>query len=476
MPFRSLGLDAAILQAVRETGYTEPTPIQSAAIPHVLRRRDVIGIAQTGTGKTAAFTLPILSLLAASPSKGIRALVIAPTRELVVQIEENVRTYARHLPVTVATIFGGVSEKPQIRALEEGADIVIATPGRLLDIIRGREKAFERIGFLVLDEADRMLDMGFVPAIRQIVKLLPRKRQTLFFSATLSREIEKLTGEFLTDAETVEIGRRSNPADTVTQSVYEVPQHLKPVLLLHLLKSPTMHMVLVFTRTKHGADRIARKLGQAGIATGTIHSNRSQNQRLRALNEFREGKIRVLVATDIAARGIDVDGISHVVNYDFPPHHEDYVHRIGRTGRAKAVGEAVSFVSKEDEDAVRALERFTRRGIPRVKAEGFDYAAPAPPRDPNGVRRPPRKPGEVRAPRPNFQRGNSRARSAQGAKSQAQGDGNFEAVKGESRQSRSRGRSDGKPRNISMRGEPGKTAGGPAKKGGLGRFLGFGRR
>ena len=449
MPFRSLGLDAAILKAVKETGYTEPTPIQSAAIPHVLGHRDLIGIAQTGTGKTAAFTLPILSMLAASPSKGIRALVIAPTRELVVQIEENVRAYAKHLPLTVATIFGGVSERPQIKALEQGADIVIATPGRLLDIIRGREKAFAHIGFLVLDEADRMLDMGFVPAIRQIVKLLPRNRQTLFFSATLSREIEKLTGEFLKNPETVEIGRRSNPADTVTQSVYEVAQHLKPSLLLHLLQDQRLAMVLVFTRTKHGADRIARRLEQAGISTGTIHSNRSQNQRLRALNEFREGKIRVLVATDIAARGIDVDGISHVVNYDFPPHHEDYVHRIGRTGRAKAVGEAISFVSKEDEDAVRALERFTRRGIPRVKAEGFDYTAPAPPRQ-DGGRRQPRRPGEVRGSRG------------------PQGGGN---------RSRRGGRSDGKPRDISMSGEPGKkSAGGPVKKGGIGRFLGFGRR
>ena len=295
-----------------------------------------------------------------------------------------------------------------------------------------------------------MLDMGFVPAIRQIVKLLPRQRQTLFFSATLSREIEKLTGEFLQNPETVEIGRRSNPADTVTQSVHEIPQHLKPGLLLHLLNDQRLSMVLIFTRTKHGADRIARRLEQAGISTATIHSNRSQNQRLRALNEFREGKIRVLVATDIAARGIDVDGITHVVNYDFPPHHEDYVHRIGRTGRAKAVGEAISFVSREDEDAVRALERFTRRGIPRVKADGFDYAAPAPPRQ-DGGRRQPRRPGEVRAPR-----------GPQG------GGGN---------RSRRGGRPDGKQREVSTSGELGKkSAGGPAKKGGIRRFLGFGRR
>jgi ATP-dependent RNA helicase RhlE len=398
MPFRSLGLDQAILRAVQETGYTEPTPIQKAAIPFIIGRRDLIGIAQTGTGKTAAFTLPILHLLSASPGRGVRALVIAPTRELVVQIEENVRAYARHLSLSVATIFGGVSEKPQIKALEEGADIVIATPGRLLDIIRGREKAFAAIEFLVLDEADRMLDMGFIPAIRQIVRLLPRRRQTLFFSATLSREIEKLTGEFLTEPETVEIGRRSNPAETVAQSVHEVPQHLKTSLLLHLLEDRSMSSVLVFTRTKHGADRVMRKLEQSGIAALAIHSNRSQNQRLRALNEFRDGKIRVLVATDIAARGIDVDGITHVVNYDFPPNHEDYVHRIGRTGRAKAVGEAVSFVSREEEDSLRDLERKTRRGVPRKKAEGFDYTAPAPPREGGGGgnRRPPRRPGEVR--------------------------------------------------------------------------------
>ncbi|MCX6960446.1 MAG: DEAD/DEAH box helicase [Verrucomicrobia bacterium] len=460
MPFRSLGLDAAILKAVQETGYTEPTPIQSAAIPHILQRRDLIGIAQTGTGKTAAFTLPILSVLAASPSQGIRALVVAPTRELVVQIEENVRAYAKHLSLTVATIFGGVSERPQIKALEHGADIVIATPGRLLDLIRGREKAFANID---------------VPAIRQIVKLLPRKRQTLFFSATLSREIEKLTGEFLQEPETVEIGRRSNPADTVSQSVYEISQHLKPSLLLHLLQNKALNVVLVFTRTKHGADRIARRLEQAGIPTGTIHSNRSQNQRLRALNEFKEGKVRVLVATDIAARGIDVDGISHVVNYDFPPHHEDYVHRIGRTGRAKAVGEAISFVSREDEDAVRALERFTRRGIPRHKAEGFDYTAPAPPREKGGDRRPPRRPGEVRAPRPAPRRDFSQERSSEGSSSQGGQKPQGSAGGGEQR-SRSRGRSDGKPRSVSMSGEAGKSAGGPAKKGGIGRFLGFGRR
>jgi len=459
MPFRSLGLKEAILKSVQETGYTEPTPIQSAAIPLILARRDLIGIAQTGTGKTAAFTLPILSLLSDSPSRGIRTLIIAPTRELAVQIDENIRVYAKHLPLTMATIYGGVSERPQIKALEQGVDIVIATPGRLLDIIRGREKAFSAIEFLVLDEADRMLDMGFVPAIRQIVRLLPRKRQTLFFSATLSREIEKLTGEFLHEPETVEIGRRSNPAETVAQSVYEVSTHLKPALLLHLLQQQHLSMVLVFTRTKHGADRIAKRLEGVGISTATIHSNRSQNQRLKALNDFRDGKIRVLVATDIAARGIDVDGISHVVNFDFPPNPEDYVHRIGRTGRAKAVGDAISFVTREDEDALRSLERFTRRGIPRQKAEGFDYSAAALPRElgRGGARRQPRRPGEIRVPRTD---------SFQGGRGQG---------KTTSSGSHSTGQHPEKNRDSSQGGFSGKKSSAGQKKGTFGRFLGFGR-
>lgn len=387
MSFKSLSLHSHILKAVAEAGYVEPTPIQAAAIPPILEGNDLIGIAQTGTGKTAAFVLPLLSKIAATvqsdqPAR-TRILIVAPTRELVVQIEENVRAYARHLPVTIAKIYGGVGERPQIKALEDQSTILIATPGRLLDIIRGREKAFANIEYLVLDEADRMLDMGFIPAIRQLVKLLPRQRQTLFFSATLSKEIERLTREFLQEPTTIEIGQRSNPAETVTQSVYEVPHHLKPSLLLHLLKEEKMNMVLVFTRTKHGADRIAKNLERSGIKTGTLHSNRSQNQRLRALQDFKDGKVRLLVATDIAARGIDVDGISHVINYDFPPHHEDYIHRIGRTGRAQAVGEAISFVTSEDHGSLRSLERFIGRGIVRKKAEDFDMHIPAPPRDPN---------------------------------------------------------------------------------------------
>ena len=401
MPFRALHLSPQILQAVRDSGYTEPTPIQIAAIPLILAGDDVIGIAQTGTGKTAAFVLPILMKLAesrqtvarhgeltANPQKHnahrLRALVLAPTRELVVQIEENVRAYGKHVLLRVATVFGGVSERPQIEALRSGVDMVVATPGRLIDLMEQGAANLSGVEFVVLDEADRMLDMGFLPPIRRIMKALPHKRQTLMFSASLSREIEALTHQFQQSPKMVEIGRRANPAEAVTQFIYEVRPHLKQALLLHLLSDPTFDTVLVFSRTKHGADRIARRLESSGIKTGTIHSNRSQNQRLRALKDFKSGAVRVLVATDIAARGIDVDGISHVVNYDFPMHSEDYVHRIGRTGRAHAIGDAISFVTPEDQGPLRSLERFIGRGIVRKKAEGFDYNQAAPPRDERG--------------------------------------------------------------------------------------------
>src|SRR5213593_160230 len=401
MPFRALNLSPQIVQAVHDAGYTEPTPIQIAAIPLILAGHDVIGIAQTGTGKTAAFVLPILMKLAESKQtvtraynaarnrqsgsdRGPRALVVAPTRELVVQIEENVRAYAKHVPLRMATVYGGVSERPQIAALRSGVDLVVATPGRLIDLMDQRVANLSGIQFLVLDEADRMLDMGFLPPIRRIVKALPQKRQPLMFSASLSREIEQLTHQFQQSPKMVQIGRRANPVEAITQLAYEVPPHLKSALLLHLLGDPKFDTVLVFARTKHGADKIARRLESSGIKTGTIHSNRSQNQRLRALKDFKSGAVRVLVATDIAARGIDVDGISHVVNYDFPMHSEDYVHRIGRTGRAHAIGDAISFITPEDQGPLRSLERFIGRGIVRKKAEGFDYNQAAPLRDERG--------------------------------------------------------------------------------------------
>jgi ATP-dependent RNA helicase RhlE len=441
MPFSKLGLDAKILLAVQDAGYTQPTPIQTAAIPLILAGHDVIGIAQTGTGKTAAFTLPILTKLAAPAAGGARratrVLVLAPTRELVVQIHDNVRAYASHLPVSVATVFGGVGEQPQIKALRSATDIVIACPGRLLDLMGRRCADFTGLQFLVLDEADRMLDMGFLPDIRRIVQALPKNRQTLMFSASFSKEIELLTHEFQRAPKIVQIGRRANPAETVTQFVYEVPKHLKPALLVHLLADPKMDMVLVFSRMKHGADRIARHLEAKGIRTATLHSNRSQAQRLRALKDFKSGAVRVLVATDIAARGIDVDGISHVVNYDFPMQSEDYVHRIGRTGRAQAVGDAISFVTPEDTGDLRALERFIGRGIVRKRAEGFNYTA---------------------APGPTFNEAEGRQRQ------------------GRQQQGRSQGRPQGQPQGSGQPQRPGQGAPRPGGAGGGRRFGGGGNR
>ena len=378
MPFTTLGLGSKLSQALKDKGYVEPTPIQAKAIPVILSGRDVIGVAQTGTGKTAAFVLPMLErLAAATPQRTMRALVIAPTRELVAQIEENVRAYGRHLPLRFATVFGGVGEGPQIQALRRGVDLVVATPGRLIDLMEQRHVDFAALQILVLDEADRMLDMGFLPAIRRIVSKTPPSRQTLLFSATMSKEIERIAKEVLKDPALVEIGARSTPAEAVTQYIVEVSPAGKVPALVHLLKDAALEAVLVFSRTKHGADRIARKLSAAGVTTATLHSNRTQGQRLQALRRFKSGDVRVLIATDIAARGIDVDGISHVINFDFPPQPEDYVHRIGRTGRAQAIGDAISFATHEDADSVRRLERFLGRGITRKKLEGYVAAATA---------------------------------------------------------------------------------------------------
>src|SRR5688572_11692110 len=375
-----LGLGSKITQAQKDKGYVEPTPIQAKAIPIILSNRDLIGVAQTGTGKTAAFVLPLLERMGAAtqPERRMRALVIAPTRELVVQIEENIRAYGRHLHLRYATIFGGVGEQPQIHALRRGVDMVVATPGRLIDLMQQRHVDFAALQVLVLDEADRMLDMGFLPPIRRIVAAIPPSRQTLLFSATMSKEIERITREFLKSPALVEIGARSSPAEAVTQWIVEVSMAAKVPALVHLLKDAALESVLVFSRTKHGADRIARKLEDAGLRTATLHSNRTQGQRLAALKRFKSGEVRVLIATDIAARGIDVDGISHVINFDFPPQPEDYVHRIGRTGRAQAIGDAISFITRDDEADLRRLERFLGRGIARKKLEGIVAAATAP--------------------------------------------------------------------------------------------------
>ncbi|HEX7152155.1 MAG TPA: DEAD/DEAH box helicase [Thermoanaerobaculia bacterium] len=381
MSFSNLGLGPNLLRSIDEIGYTQPTPIQTAAIPEILGGHDLIGIAQTGTGKTAAFALPLLELLARSgqsSARSPRALILAPTRELALQIDENVRAHAKHLRLNCVTVFGGVGEMPQIQALRRGVDVLVATPGRLIDLMGSGHVKLNDVRILVLDEADRMLDMGFLPQIRRVVNATPRERQTLLFSATLSTDIERVTAEFLRQPKTVEIGRRTNPADSVEQTLYPVPRSRKVALLLRLLEDSKLDSVLVFSRTKHGADKIARKLQAAKISCATIHSNRSQSQRVAALTAFKNGTCRVLVATDIAARGIDVEAISHVVNFDFPMHPEDYVHRIGRTGRADAIGDAISFVTQDDEQYVRLLEKTIRKTLNRRKLEGFDYTDDTP--------------------------------------------------------------------------------------------------
>jgi ATP-dependent RNA helicase RhlE len=404
MPFSTLGLGPNITKALLEQGYTEPTPIQAKAVPLILSGRDVVGVAQTGTGKTAAFVLPLLQRLSTEPRRpGLRVLIVAPTRELVVQIDEAIRQYARHLDISSTTIYGGVGERPQIAALRRGVDIVVATPGRLMDLMQQRHVDFRALSTLVLDEADRMLDMGFLPGIRRIVAALPAARQTLLFSATLSKEIEAVSKAFLTDPATAQIGARSTAAEAVTQVVIEVSKERKIDTLVHLLLDAKLEMVLVFSRTKHGADKLARRLESAGVRTATLHSNRTQGQRIQALTRFRLGEVRVLVATDIAARGIDVDGISHVVNFDFPPQPEDYVHRIGRTGRAAAIGDAVSLVTPDDRDNLRKLERFLGRGIARHTIEGVVAVLPSVPQAsrPQGSRpHGPPRPRAVGGPRP----------------------------------------------------------------------------
>jgi ATP-dependent RNA helicase RhlE len=371
MPFSKLGLSPQVLEGVSAAGYIEPTAIQLRAIPLVMAGRDVIGSAQTGTGKTAAFALPILSRL--GQHGGVRALVLEPTRELAAQVETAIRDYGRFTNLRTVVVFGGAGYGKQDQALRQGADIVVATPGRLLDHMQRGMLRLNQIEILVLDEADRMLDMGFLPDVRRIVERCPRQRQTMLFSATIPPEIEQLVKWALHKPETVEIGQRRSPAETVTHALYPVASDQKQALLDELLKRTDFDQVLIFCRTKHGADRVARKLHQQGHAVAVLHSNRTQSEREKALNGFRDGRYEVMVATDIAARGIDVEQISHVINYDVPHHPEDYVHRIGRTGRAQSVGDAFTIMTGEDVQEIAAIERFIGQKIPRVKLEGFNY-------------------------------------------------------------------------------------------------------
>jgi ATP-dependent RNA helicase RhlE len=375
VPFTQLKLNPALTRATRELGFIRPTPVQAEAIPPALEGRDVIACAQTGSGKTAAFLLPIIHRLIDRPRRTTKALVLAPTRELAAQIHEDFNALATHTPVTGAAVYGGVGMGPQEHAFRSGVDVIIATPGRLMDHMRSSYARLNHIEHLVLDEADRMLDMGFLPEIRRILAKLPSRRQTLFFSATMPPPIAALAREMLRDPIAIQMQRQAAPAAGIMQAVYPVPQDVKSALLVHLLRQHTMTQALVFTRTKHRANRLAEQLVQAGIRAERIHGNRSQSQRTAALDGFKSGRFPVLVATDIAARGIDVNELGHVVNFDVPLVPDDYIHRVGRTGRAEATGEAFTFVSSEEEGALHAIERAIGKRLPRVTVPDFDYTA-----------------------------------------------------------------------------------------------------
>lgn len=379
MSFNDLQLIEPLLRALGEEGYVQPTPIQEQAIPIVLNRRDLLGCAQTGTGKTAAFALPLLQLMqqtgqqrADGQRKPIRALVLTPTRELAIQIDESFKAYGRYLGLQHMVIFGGVSQYHQVNTLRRGVDILVATPGRLLDLMNQRHVSLQDIEYFVLDEADRMLDMGFVQDVKRIIARLPQKRQTLFFSATMPPEIQQLANILLHQPMRVEVTPVSSTAETIQQYLYFTEKQNKSSLLIHLLGDPAIPTALVFTRTKHGADKVARILNKAGIRAEAIHGNKTQNARQNALSNFKSRKTRVLVATDIAARGIDIDELTHVINYDLPDVPETYVHRIGRTGRAGANGVAFSFCDYEEKIALRDIERLIKKGIEVVKGHPYD--------------------------------------------------------------------------------------------------------
>jgi ATP-dependent RNA helicase RhlE len=380
MSFSELGLHPSLLRSVQSRGFTVPTPIQQQSIGEAVAGRDVLGCAATGSGKTAAFLLPVLHHLLQARGRGVRALVLAPTRELAAQIADEAKSFAQGSPIRSAVVVGGVGMRPQEQALRAGVDVLVATPGRLLDHLRSGVARLDGVTHLVLDEADRMLDMGFLPDVRRILGYLPRERQTLFFSATVPPEIARLATEMLVRPARIGAERKAAPATSVAQSIYAVSSTRKSSLLVALLQQNVIGEALAFTRTKHRADRLAHFLTQSGIRADRIHGDRSQNQRTAALAAFKSGGLRVLVATDIAARGIDVDALGHVVNFDLPGSPEDYIHRVGRTGRASATGDALTFVAPEDESDLRAIERALGKGaIERRRLEGFDYTPTAQP-------------------------------------------------------------------------------------------------
>lgn len=376
--FKDLAIAEPLLRALGDEGYEKPTPIQEQAIPYVLQQRDLLGCAQTGTGKTAAFAIPLLQLMsqtapkAAEGRRSVRALVLTPTRELAIQIEESFKAYGRYLSLKPMVIFGGVSQFNQVAGLRKGVDILVATPGRLIDLMNQGHISLSDIEFFVLDEADRMLDMGFVQDVRRIIAKLPSRRQTLFFSATMPPEIQQLANMLLSNPAKVEVTPVSSTADTIQQYLYFTEKQNKSSLLIHLLNNPEIPSALVFTRTKHGADKVARVLSRAGIRAEAIHGNKTQNARQYALNNFKTRRSRVLVATDIAARGIDIDELTHVINFDLPNVPETYVHRIGRTGRAGADGTAFSFCDYEEKIYLKDIEKLIRKSIPVVKEHPYD--------------------------------------------------------------------------------------------------------
>ncbi len=386
--FADLGLRAPILRAIEESGYQTMTPIQSKAIPKLLEERDLIGVAQTGTGKTAAFSLPIIQMLVKGEGKRrpktTRSLILAPTRELAVQIEENIRGYAKYLHYKITLVYGGASQNPQVKAMSQGVDILIATPGRLLDLMNQGHIILREVEYFVLDEADRMLDMGFIRDIRKIVEQLPNKRQTIFFSATMPKSVEGLAQSILTNPTRVEVAPAATTAEKVDQYVLMVPKNLKRKLLAYVLKSEAIKRVLIFTRTKHGANRVSKNLDQLGVSSSAIHGNKSQSARQKALNQFKAGEIRALVATDVAARGIDVDDVSHVINFDLPNEPESYVHRIGRTARAGATGISLSFCDHEERGYLRDIERLIRQKIPLMEDHPFHLEGVQPPEKKGG--------------------------------------------------------------------------------------------
>jgi ATP-dependent RNA helicase RhlE len=463
--FKELNLIEPVLRALSQEGYERPTPIQEQAIPAVLEHRDLLGCAQTGTGKTAAFTVPILQIMHAETDtsdakRPIRTLILTPTRELAIQIDESIRAYGRHLKLKSLVIFGGVSQSPQVDGLRRGVDILVATPGRLLDLMGQGFISLSQIKWFVLDEADRMLDMGFIHDVKRVIAQLPAKRQTLFFSATMPPEIQSLASVLLHDPVRVQVTPVSSTAETVTQALYHVDKRNKPRLLLHLLNDAAIQSLLVFSRTKHGANRIAKDLVKAGVSAEAIHGNKSQNARQQALQNFKNRKTRVLVATDIAARGIDIDDLSHVANFDLPNVPETYVHRIGRTGRAGASGKAFSFCDAEEREFLRDIQKLIGLRIPVVEDHPFPVGSAVPESQPETQERRPSGPSRQQGRNPMRSGNNERRPNPQG------GGRNQPSSRNDRNPAERNDRQQGRPTQTTGRGnEPRKPSSGPRPEG-----------